>query len=149
MLTSFQKTAKKRGANRSSSQAVQLVDGDHVAPSVLAARLAGVVGHNIFAAVRALHERGSRELPVGRASLITSLSGHFSFRDCHVDTSSSDRCCEQLSIFIIQQLLQYSHSWIAWFFAAAGAIVEILSTLRAEPGTVLTAEELGIHIQNE
>ena len=81
--------SKRRGASAPLLSFLLLADLDNVASVVLAACLAGVVGQNKCAAVRALHNRGSRELPVGRASLVTSLSGYFSFRDCHVDTSSS------------------------------------------------------------
>ena len=54
---------------------------------VLTAGLADAMGHAEFAAVGALDEIGSGELPDGRTSLVTSLTRYFSFRDCHVDTS--------------------------------------------------------------
>ena len=54
---------------------------------VLTAGLACTVGHAESTAVGALYNAGSGELPHGRTSLITSLSGYFSFWDCHVDTS--------------------------------------------------------------
>ena len=38
-------------------------------------------------ALGACHQTGSRQLPHGAASLIASLFGYFSLRDCHVDTS--------------------------------------------------------------
>ena len=54
---------------------------------VLTASLASTMGHAESTAVGALYDAGSGELPHGRTSLITSLSGYFSFWDCHVDTS--------------------------------------------------------------
>ena len=38
-------------------------------------------------ALGACHQSGSCQLPYGRTSLIASLLGYFSLRDCHVDTS--------------------------------------------------------------
>lgn len=54
---------------------------------ILTASLASTMGHAESTAVGALYDAGSGELPHGRPSLITSLSGYFSFWDCHVDTS--------------------------------------------------------------
>jgi hypothetical protein len=59
---------------------------DHAA-LVLSAVAASMMGQAELAAVGALDDAGGGELPVGRAPLITPLSGDFSFRDCHVDTS--------------------------------------------------------------
>ena len=109
------------------------------------------MGQNECTAVRALHDVGSRELPVGRTSLVTTLSGHFSFRDCHVDTSSSDAVLSSLSysFLFIQKLLQYSHSWIAWFSAIARSEIQVRAACRAQACAVLPAEALRLHIQNE
>ena len=54
---------------------------------VLTAVLASTVRHAELAAVGALDDSGSGELPGRRTSLVTSLSRYFSFWDCHVDTS--------------------------------------------------------------
>jgi hypothetical protein len=45
------------------------------------------VGQMQRTALGACHQTGSRQLPHGAASLIASLFGYFSLRDCHVDTS--------------------------------------------------------------
>ena len=64
-----------------------LLNIDDYTALVLTASLAGAVRHAESAAVGALYYAGSGELPHGRPSLVTSLSGYFSFWDCHVDTS--------------------------------------------------------------
>ena len=64
-----------------------LLNIDDYTALVLTASLASTMGHAESTAVGALYDAGSGELPHGRTSLITSLSGYFSFWDCHVDTS--------------------------------------------------------------
>ena len=64
-----------------------LLNSDDCTAIVLTAGLASTMRHAESAAVGALYHIGSGELPNGRTSLITSLSGYFSFWDCHVDTS--------------------------------------------------------------
>ena len=59
---------------------------DHAA-LVLSAVGADAVRHAKLAAVGAFDDTRRGELPVGRASFITSLSGYLSFWDCHIDTS--------------------------------------------------------------
>ena len=54
---------------------------------VAAALLAHSVRQVQSTALGACHQSGSCQLPYGRTSLIASLLGYFSLRDCHVDTS--------------------------------------------------------------
>ena len=44
------------------------------------------------AALGALDQTGSGELPVAAAPLVASGAADFALRDCHDDTSSSHRC---------------------------------------------------------
>ena len=79
---------KEEGPNTFPPQAsLVLLNIDDCTALVLTANLAGAVRHAESAAVGALYYAGSGELPHGRPSLVTSLSGYFSFWDCHVDTS--------------------------------------------------------------
>ena len=63
------------------------LDDLDLAAVVIAALRAHSVGEMQRAALGARHQRGSCQLPYGRTSLIASLLGYFSLRDCHVDTS--------------------------------------------------------------
>ena len=63
------------------------LDDLDLAAIVTAALRAHSVGEMQRAALGARHQRGSCQLPYGRTSLIASLLGYFSLRDCHVDTS--------------------------------------------------------------
>ena len=64
-----------------------LLDADDLTAIVLSTSLASTMGHTECAAVGALDDCGSIQLPDGRTSLVTSLTRYFSLRDCHVDTS--------------------------------------------------------------
>ena len=84
----FRPKQKEEGPNTFPPQAsLVLLNIDDCTALVLTASLAGAVRHAESAAVGALYYAGSGELPHGRPSLVTSLSGYFSFWDCHVDTS--------------------------------------------------------------
>ena len=51
-----------------------LLDLENFLAAVITARLTNAVAENDLSALRALYDAGSGELPVGRTSLITSLS---------------------------------------------------------------------------
>jgi len=63
------------------------LDDLYLAAVIGTALRAHSVGEMQRAALGARHQRGSCQLPYGRTSLIASLLGYFSLRDCHVDTS--------------------------------------------------------------
>jgi hypothetical protein len=81
-------------------QLLAFLDLDDFTAIVLSAFRAGAVRHTECSAVGALYKRGGSELPGGRPSLVTSLSGYFSFWDRHIDTSNSSSCFEQLFVMI-------------------------------------------------
>ena len=97
------------------------------------------------AALRALDQSGSGELPVAAASFVASGFADFSLGDCHGDTSSfTSGCSNSALMFIVQQLFQNSQSWIRIRFAVAGAEIEIHTAAGAKPFAALPAEEAAV-----
>ena len=65
-----------------------------------AACLACTMGHAESTTVGALYNAWSRELPCRRTTLVTALSGNFSFRDCHSLTPPDNQLFMSSSIII-------------------------------------------------
>ncbi len=59
------------------------LDRNDLTAIVIAASLAGSVGHDGFAALGANAYAGSRQLPVGATALIAASLGHLTLRDSH------------------------------------------------------------------
>jgi len=81
------KIAKEDGKGHLLKLLFYLVDIEDNTAVILAASLAHTVRQLVFAAARALDQSGFLQLPSGRTSLVTSLTGYFTFRDSHYDTS--------------------------------------------------------------
>ena len=101
------------------------------------------------AALGARHQGGSGQLPYGRTSLIASLLGYFSLRDCHVDTSINCVCSDLIMLFVLQQLGQLSEPGVHFLFAAALLKIEIYAAAGTKPLTVGSAEKFRVHVENE
>jgi hypothetical protein len=69
-----------------------LVDLHDLTASIKPAGFARPMGELKSAAVGALDQSGSGELPVAAAPLVASGAAYFTLRDCHDDTSSLHRC---------------------------------------------------------
>jgi len=117
---------------------------------VVAASLAGSVGHDGLAALGANRYAGSGQLPVGATALIAAGLGHFTLRNSHGDTSLVKLLFTAFILdLLLKKLLQSSKSGIKLLLAAAGAVVQVFAAALANTFAVLLAQQLGIQTQDE